>query len=146
LQTLPVGLSDVTATASTSKSFADLTTDDFLRVLVAELIHQDPLEPMSNQDLLGQLTQIRSLESSMSLTANLTNLIAQQRLSTASSLIGRFVTAMDSDGSVASGVVESVRVVNGISYLVIGDVSVPVELVVEIREAEVEGATDGSPA
>jgi len=144
LQTSAVGMVGASATMPGTKSFGDLTPEDFLRVLVAELVHQDPLEPMDNQALLEQLTQIRSLQTSMTLTANLNNLISQQSLATGSDLIGRFVTAMDSEGNVASGVVESVRVADGTVYLVIGDLAVPVESVIEVRQADVEGATDGS--
>ena len=32
---------------------------DFLNLLVTELMHQDPLQPMDNQQLLSQLSEIR---------------------------------------------------------------------------------------
>ena len=134
------------STTSTAKSYEDLTPEDFLQILIAELTSQDPFEPMDNGELLNQLSDISSLQSNVNLSDNLSNLIAQQRLSTASTLIGRFVTAMDSEGQVASGVVESVRVVDGVPYLVLGEWSVPVESVVEVSEVEVEEATDGSSA
>lgn len=55
-------LSDLYATDSTvSNSGAEIDQEGFLALLVAELQNQDPLEPLSNQEYVSQLTSFSSL-------------------------------------------------------------------------------------
>jgi flagellar basal-body rod modification protein FlgD len=93
-----------------ASSMADLGSEDFLRLLITELTNQDPLEPMENQDLLNQISSIRDIEASTTLTESLRMLTGQQRFSSASSLIGRYVTSVpDADGAVMRGSVVGIR-------------------------------------
>ncbi len=93
-----------------SASFAALGSDDFLRLLITQLTHQDPLAPTGNEELLRQISSIRDIELSTTLTKSLQNLTGQQNFASASALIGRFVTGQGgSDGETTSGVVAAVR-------------------------------------
>jgi len=92
------------------RGFQDLSGEDFFKVLIAQLVNQDPLEPTSNQELLAQMASIREIELNTSLTASLKNLTSQQQFGSASSLIGRSVTGrVGEDGTAIHGQVLSVR-------------------------------------
>jgi flagellar basal-body rod modification protein FlgD len=90
--------------------FAELGSGDFFKLMIAELTNQDPLEPTDNQALLQQISSMREIELSTTLTDTLRSLTGQQRFSSASSLIGNYVTGMPGeDGQVHRGMVVGVR-------------------------------------
>jgi flagellar basal-body rod modification protein FlgD len=66
-----------TSTASTAATTAanagasSLGKDDFLRLLVAQMSNQDPLNPMDDTQFVSQLAQFSSLEQMMQVNANL---------------------------------------------------------------------------
>ncbi len=72
----------------------EMGKDAFLKLLVAQLENQDPLEPMDNGEFVAQLAQFSSLEGIKNLGTSVegmaTNMNSMQNLST-SSLIGRYV-------------------------------------------------------
>ena len=75
-----------------------------------QLRNQDPLEPVDNAELLGQISSIREIELSTTLTESLRLLTGQQRFASASSLIGQYVTGLaGADGMAESGIVVGVR-------------------------------------
>ncbi|MEK6644969.1 MAG: flagellar hook capping FlgD N-terminal domain-containing protein [Planctomycetota bacterium] len=98
---------------TTTKNFNDLQSEDFFGLLIAQLQSQDPLKPTDNQTLLNQMSSIRQMEQSSTLTNTLNSLAAEQRFGSASSLIGQYVSGTfgDSNSSptTVAGVVTSVR-------------------------------------
>ena len=126
--------SSIAATASGSSSIVDsvggfgqLSSDEFIKVLITELTHQDPFEPQDSSALLEQLSSLRNIESQMSLQDQLEKLVEdnaasmtslqdhletllfQNQVVTAGNLIGRHVDGVTDDGETVSGKVESVR-------------------------------------
>ena len=104
------------------ESLPGLGSQDFLKLLVAQLTNQDPLDPTSNQELFQQIASIREIELSTTLTDSLRTLTGQQRFSSASSLIGQYVTSLpDANGLEDRGVVVGVRfAVDGRPILLLG--------------------------
>jgi len=84
--------------------------NDFLKLMIAELQQQDPLDPMKNSEMLQQLNQIRSIGATDQLTHTLKAVLIGQNLATASSLIGKDVRALTDEGLDISGRVERVTV------------------------------------
>lgn len=112
----PTTVAGASGRTGAATSVADLSSDDFFRLLITELQHQDPLEPMDNADLLRQISSIREIELNATLTDSLQSLTGQQGFASASSLIGQFVTTHpDEFGNVQAGVVVGVRIVPGAS-------------------------------
>jgi flagellar basal-body rod modification protein FlgD len=88
----------------------DLDINQFLQLMVSELTHQDPLNPMDNTQLVQQIGELRSIAASDQLTTTLQSLQTQQSLTTASSLIGKTVKALGKDGQDVTGEVSSVSI------------------------------------
>ena len=92
------------------RDMKDLDINQFLQLMIAELTNQDPLNPMDNTQLVQQIGELRSIAASDQLTNTLQSMQTQQSLTTASSLIGKNVTALSTDNENITGKVESVSV------------------------------------
>ncbi len=95
-------------------AYSDLGTQDFLKLLITQLTNQDPLEPTGNQELMQQISSIRNIELSTTLTDSLRTLTGHQQFGSAASLIGQYVVGMpEANGSVAEGLVTGIRFEDG---------------------------------
>jgi flagellar basal-body rod modification protein FlgD len=107
------GITSNPSTAASNKNvhdLKDLDINQFLQLMISELTHQDPLNPMDNTQLVQQIGELRSIAASDQLTSTLNALQTQQSLTTASSLIGKQVSALSTDNQNISGKVTSVSV------------------------------------
>lgn len=66
-----------TAKSATSATNAEATQDRFLKLLVAQLNNQDPMNPMDNAQMTTQMTQINTVAGIESLNATLKGMAAQ---------------------------------------------------------------------
>ena len=112
--TLPV--SSQSASQLHSKKM-ELKTDDFIKLMVTQLQHQDPMEPAKNQELLAQMSQIGQLQSSTTMQEMLKGLSLQNQIGSSGQLIGKMVSGLDAQDEQATGLVSSVRVRDGQVYL-----------------------------
>lgn len=104
---------DTTGGAGANRqSLATIEPGDFMNILLKQLQYQDPFEPMDNDQMLSQISQIRNMEMSMTLTESLKTLTEQQRMSSAAAMIGQYVTGTvkDADGNayVLAGLVRGI--------------------------------------
>ena len=102
--------SSSTATGSTSATTQNLTTQDFITMMVTQLQNQDPLNPTSSQDLLQQESAIGSLQASTDTQTAMGAISQQTQIGSASSLIGKSVTGIDTANNSVTGTVGSVSV------------------------------------
>jgi flagellar basal-body rod modification protein FlgD len=120
---------NTTATTGATGSLAKATDsvlgkDDFLKLLVGQLKNQDPLNPTSDTDFIGQMAQFSQLEQTTNMASANEELIAQQRGARAVALIGRTVTYADlNTGVLATAVVERVEWQEGRPSLTVGGVA-----------------------
>lgn len=96
-----------------------LGQDDFLKLLVAQLSAQDPLNPVSNTDFVAQMASFSTLSQAQSTGADIAALRGEQQMSQANSLLGRTVTLQSPDGTLTGGVVSGVVMVDGIPNIVV---------------------------
>ena len=102
----------------------DLGKDAFLQLLVLQMRHQDPLDPMDNSQMIAQLAQFSSLEQMNNLNDSFQELsgnVDQLNFISANSLLGREVNGVDLDGQQVSGVVQSVHLNGSVVYLAVGE-------------------------
>ena len=108
---------DTTTAAGASPQV--LSQNDFLKLLVAQMTSQDPLNPTTSQDLLTQTVQLSTLQSNTSLASTLTQLQGSQSLSQADSLLGKQVTLQVDAKTTTQGVVTGIDVSTGIPTILV---------------------------
>lgn len=100
--------------------FNGLTSEDFMKILIEQLKNQDPTDPMDSDQMLSQISQMRSLQSNIELQTTLKSLTLSQQLNSATDFIGKTVTGKIGD-TVTTGEVTSVLVKDGAAILKLGD-------------------------
>jgi flagellar basal-body rod modification protein FlgD len=65
--------SDSSAAAG-AKELTNIGKDEFLKLLVAQLQHQDPLSPLKNEEFVAQLATFSSLEQLMAINTSVTKI------------------------------------------------------------------------
>lgn len=90
---------------SAPSAFSALSSEDFFKLILTELTKQDPLNPNDTQALLDQLSTVYNIQSSMDLSGSMKTLIDRNELSSASGMIGMYVTGLSEDFRRVEGVV-----------------------------------------
>jgi flagellar hook assembly protein FlgD len=91
----------------------DLDLGTFLRLMIAELQNQDPLNPLDNKEMLAQISQIREVGATDKLTETLDSVLLGQNIASSTNLIGADVDAVSDDNQRVSGTVTRVSIENG---------------------------------
>jgi flagellar basal-body rod modification protein FlgD len=118
--TQTTSLSGALATGAAAQG-TQMGKDDFLKLLVTQLKHQDPMNPMEEKDFMGQMAQFSSLEQITNLVTAVDRLGFSGEMAQSVSLIGREVTYEAADGTIQTGTPSSVSNVDGAIKITIGD-------------------------
>jgi flagellar basal-body rod modification protein FlgD len=83
--------------------------DTFLKLLMSEMQHQDPLAPTDSTQMMSQLAQFASVEGLNKLNSQITALNVAQDFASGVAMIGKTVSFLDASGNVQSGTVDGVK-------------------------------------
>jgi flagellar basal-body rod modification protein FlgD len=113
---------------------------DYMKLLVTQMQNQNPLEPMNNDQMTSQLTQISQLEQMESQTTNFSKVLEMTEHSYATSLLGKnvsfYFTTESGELGTATGVVDLVtRGTDGGIQLSAGERTFSMDDVAAIRES-----------
>lgn len=123
-------MTDVTSLGNTS---AEITTN-FMTLLVTELQHQNPLEPMKNEELTQQLAILSQLQEMEELHTDFKSLMHGVQVGELNQLMGRVVHFVpDELGEEIAGVLTGVKVENGIPKGQVGPYEVAIEDIIAVE-------------
>lgn len=136
----PAQASSTALDASTRASWLTggqpVSTEDFLKLLTLQLKYQNPLEPMKETEFVTQLAQFSELEATRTLQSTLSEALerqlAIQALAQGAALLGRRVV-ISRGGETVEGMVERIRVMEGMPRLVVRGTEFDLADVVEVR-------------
>lgn len=128
--------SNVSKAAKTTGS--ELGKDQFLKILIAQLKNQDPMQPLQDKEFIAQMAQFSSVEQMTKVATEVKAL--RESLGMASGLIGKSITwtTTDSSGSDVeeSGVVDAITFKKDVQYANVNGVEVSLDKITKIENAE----------
>jgi flagellar basal-body rod modification protein FlgD len=114
-----------------STSSLTVDSDMYMQLLVAQLKNQDPMEPMSNTEMITQMSQLATVDGINKLGTTFSEVLELQQLQHATSLVGSEVEYSTESGT-QQGVVESVRRFDDAITLTVGGVDVTMDEITRI--------------
>lgn len=109
---------------------SQLGQDQFLKLMVAQLKSQDPLEPIKDQEFLGQLAQFSTLSGIEKLNASFGDMLSLQQITQGANLMGQQIVYRNSDNQTAQGLVQGFAVNEGRIELQVGNEAVTLDQVI----------------
>ena len=120
------------AAAAGTNPNAILGKDDFLKLLVTQLQHQDPMNPMDDKDFMGQMAQFSSLEQITNLVTATQAQSFSTQMSQAVGLIGHNVSWVAADGTNGTGTASKVSISDGAIQITVGDSQITPDEIVQV--------------
>lgn len=131
-----------TATPTTSAKNAAETQDRFLKLLVAQMNNQDPLNPMDNAQVTSQMAQIQQVTSLSTLDTSIKSLgtqLGQMQALQSVSLVGREVSVPGDRMQVVNGVAEASFELDGAAKNVKLEILGPAGNVIDTQQLGAQG-------
>lgn len=107
----------------------------FLRLLVTQLTHQDPSNPMDTNEMIAQTTQLAMMEKLTVLADNGTEAFALHMRQAATALIGQEARYEDADGKTVTGIVTKVSFDGPVPQVTIGGKNIALDAITGISTA-----------
>lgn len=112
-----------------------LSQQDFLKLLVAQITSQNPLQPNADLGSIAQMAQFTALEQARQMQTDLQQLRDQQQWLQAAALLGRPVAIASRDTERIEGVVQAIQLEEGEPRLLVDDQLYRLDQVVAILTA-----------
>jgi len=117
----------------------ELGKDEFLKLLITELQHQDPTNPMQDREFIAQMAQFSSLEQMLNVNNNMAKLLDKVSFQSSFNLLGMNVeieneNSVDENGNLKriTGNVEAVTKNGSESYVRLNGEDFPVSSIVKV--------------
>ncbi|MDP4097539.1 flagellar hook capping protein [Paenibacillus sp. P96] len=142
------------STKSDSSGTSSLGKDEFLKLLITQLQNQDPMQPMEDKEFIAQMAQFTSVEQLMNISSQLTAM--SESLGVSSAMIGKEVswisegktdpiTGEKSEGTVQSGIVDSIVIRDGVQYATVGKEEIALTDITSIKNPAGEDSKESIP-
>ena len=115
-----------------------LGKDDFLKILITQLKHQDPMQPLQDKEFIAQMAQFTSVEQLSNMASEMKML--RQSLGMTPGLIGRSVSweTLDATGAPVTkeGIVDALLFKKGVQYASVKGEEISLDKLVKIWDPE----------
>ena len=113
---------------------AKSATNEFMHLLTVQLQHQNPLEPVKQENFIAQLAQFSTLEGIERLNTSFENILKLQEISQGFDLVGKEIRYVNPEtNDISTGTVSEFYVDNGNVMLIVNNQTISVELIAGIK-------------
>ncbi|MBL8757401.1 MAG: hypothetical protein JNK35_03100 [Phycisphaerae bacterium] len=140
------GSTSASSGSAKSDGFSSLSSEEFMRIIFAELSNQDPLKPNDSNQLVQQMANIRSIQSDIELSKKLETLVTENQLASAGNLIGTYISGLTEQNQRTEGLVVSIsRTPGGPILNLQSGLRIPLNRVDEVVDPTLASALAGGP-
>jgi flagellar basal-body rod modification protein FlgD len=108
-----------------------LSQNDFLQLLVTQLSSQDPMDPVSDAEFIGQMAQFSTLEETQTMQQSVAGLQANN-------LLGQTIQVQNSQGQTDTGAVTSILFQSGSPELIVNGQPYTLDQVLSISQPQTQ--------
>ncbi len=128
-------------TDPTKSAVFGLGKDDFMKLFLAQLENQDPMQPADDSQMLSEMAQFTMIDTLQQVSTAL----AGTQLAQASALIGKHIDGLDSTGAKVSGTVTQVAQSSDTGIvLMVGDQTVKPSDIQTVTDPSSDASTTAS--
>jgi len=122
-----------------------LGKNTFLKLLITELRHQDPTQPMKDREFISQMAQFSALEQMTNLNSAIQNLSKSAKIGEAYPLLGKNIEAFNPvTGKKVTGIVSKIFYKDSNIQLLVGREQVTLSDIHAIYPAEMDNSREKS--
>lgn len=133
------------AQSQRATSLGQMDSEAFLKLLVAQMRYQDPMEPADHTEMLQQTAMFTQVEALNQVSQQQSQLLGLGQAQMASDLIGKDITAEVPGEGTVTGLVEAVRFTDHGPMLRLADGEVPFQYAIEVRDVDATPPPAESP-
>jgi flagellar basal-body rod modification protein FlgD len=122
------------STALNTSTRDTIGKDGFMKILAAQLQHQDPMNAGSNTEYIAQMAQFSALEQMQNLNTLMNELLVSQKFQEGNLMIGKVAKVYTGEDSFITGRVTSTRLGNGTINIMIDGKEYDIDDVVELQD------------
>lgn len=100
----------------------NLDKDDFLKLLMTQLQHQDPLSPMESADMMAQMAQLSTVEQITNMSSTMEKLsdaLLGSKVEQGAGMLDKNIVAVNGEGQEVSGKITKVQFNDGVMELLV---------------------------
>ena len=105
-----------------------------MKLLIAQLSNQNPLDPLNDQQFIAQMSQLSSLDATQNMNKQIASMISSQQKAQALQMVGRDISYTDAETLESkTGKVSAVLLHNTMPVLLIGGQQVSFDAVLSVQ-------------
>ena len=126
---------------------SQVATTEFLTLLTIQLQNQDPIDPVKQEDFIGQLSQFSMLEGVENLNASFGSMLKLQEISQGLELVGKNVDYLDIEsGEITTGRIDELFVDQGLVNLMVNGNPISVDLIAGVKASDPASLDSPAPS